>query len=217
MLLKSTLTIKIFFSFKFFLNFYWVIITYNIILLSGIQHIDLIFLYVMKWSPLWDQLPLSPPILFLCHISTSVLRLCPPILSQLRWVSLSVTSFWGNQFLCLAAPVNCLECLFVAWFTLSVYPLIHINSNRSSLAVGDSFMVTSCPLSMAAWCFLFSVLLAQWEVPSPFRVLDLASTICPEGGHLGIFQPLALVMKNLCTPVFFARYSRGRLLSTIKE
>ena len=133
MLLKSTLTIKIFFSFKFFLNFYWVIITYNIILLSGIQHIDLIFLYVMKWSPLWDQLPLSPPILFLCHISTSVLRLCPPILSQLRWVSLSVTSFWGNQFLCLAAPVNCLECLFVAWFTLSVYPLIHINSNRSSL------------------------------------------------------------------------------------
>ena len=105
----------------------------------------------------------------------------------------------------------------MALFTLSVYPLIHINSNRSSLAVGDSFMVTSCPLSMAAWCFLFSVLLAQWEVPSPFRVLDLASTICPEGGHLGIFQPLALVMKNLCTPVFFARYSRGRLLSTIKE
>ena len=105
----------------------------------------------------------------------------------------------------------------MALFTLSVYPLIHINSNRSSLAVGDSFMVTSCPLSMAAWSFLFSVLLAQREVPSPFRVLDLASTICPEGGHLGIFQPLALVMNKLVHIYIFARYSRDRFLSTIKE
>ena len=104
----------------------------------------------------------------------------------------------------------------MALFTLSVYPLIHINSNHSSLAVGDSFMVTSCPLSMAAWSFLISVL-AQQEVPRPSRILDLASTICPEGGHLGIFQPLALVMNKLVHIYIFARYSRDRFLSTIKE
>lgn len=61
-------------------------------------------------------------------------------------------------------------CLFVALFALSYALLIHINSNHSSLAVGDSFMVAYCPLSAAAWSFLISVLLAQWEVPSPFRI-----------------------------------------------
>ena len=175
------------------------------------------FLYVIKWSPLCDQLPLSPLILFCCHISTSVLRLCPPRLSHLCWVSLPVTSFWENQLLRLAAPLSCLECLFVALFTLSVYPLIHINSNRSSLATGDSFMVTCCPLSMATWSSLISFLLAQRELPSPSRILNLASAIYPEGGHLGIFRPLALVMNNLVHACIFARYSRDRFLSTIKE
>lgn len=93
----------------------------------------------------------------------------------------------------------------MALFALSVYPLIHINSNHSSLAVGDSFMVAYCPLSTAAWSFLISVLLAQWEVPSPFRILDLASTLCPEGGHLGISQLLALVMNKLVHTCIFCQ------------
>ena len=80
----------------------------------------------MKWSPLCDQLPRSPQILFCCHISTSVLRLCPLILSQLRWISLPFTSFWGNPLLCFAALLSCLECLFMALFNLVSLPSEHL-------------------------------------------------------------------------------------------
>ena len=39
---------EISYIFKFFLNFYWDIIEYNIILVLGVQHNDSIFIYIMN-------------------------------------------------------------------------------------------------------------------------------------------------------------------------
>ena len=98
----------------FILFFNWSKIDLNIILVSGVQHSDLIFLCIMKWLP-WCPVTIHHMWLIYFIIGSLYLLIC---FACLAYPSTPIPSS-NHQFdLCIYEPVSVLLCLFICFLPL---------------------------------------------------------------------------------------------------
>ena len=112
--------------------FNWSKIDLNIIWVSGVQHSDLIFFCIMKWSP-WCLVTICHHtkllqyhwLYFLCHTSHVIYlfynwKFVPFNLLCLFNLSLHTIPSSNHQFdLCIYEPISVLLCLFLCFFFFS--------------------------------------------------------------------------------------------------